>query len=449
MCGYTLRRMVKHQKLCVIGLGFVGLPLGATLAELGYRVTGIDVAPRILATLRAGKAPFEEAGLQALLDKVLGKSFIVSDRIKQGSHDVYIIAVGTPIDDETKQPIMEYVEGASRAIGRALKKGDLVIMRSTVPIGTTRKIVLPLLEEESGLKGGKDFDLVFAPERLVSGKALAELKELPQIIGGLTGGKDVERASALFSTMTPLIVPVENLEAGEMGKLIDNTYRDLHFAYANQMARLAEKVGIDMTRLAHDVNNGYKRNRIPTPSPGVGGICLKKDPFLLMYSGKEYGYHPALTEAARELNAQMPAHVAERALVLLSAAGKEPRASTVFVLGFAFKGKPVTSDTRDAPTTTVVQALQKAECTVLGYDPVVPNEHLASLNVEPVSIEEGFKRANAVIIMTNHPEFESMPIEKLIASMEKPSALLDGWHLFDPATFREIPDFYYAGVGNN
>lgn len=442
--------MTKNQKLCVVGLGFVGLPLGATFAELGFLVTGIDASPKVRESLKRGKAHFAEAGLQELLDLVLGKTFHIAETVEKGSHDVYIIAVGTPIDDETKQPIMEYVEGASRTIGKALKKGDLVIIRSTVPIGTTQKIVLPLLEEESGLKGGKDFDLVFAPERLVSGKALAELKELPQIIGGLAeGGKDVERASALFSVMTPLIVPVENLEAGEMGKLIDNTYRDLHFAYANQMARLAEKVGIDMTRLAHDVNNGYKRNRIPVPSPGVGGICLKKDPFLLIYSGKEYDYHPFLTESARQLNADMPHHVANRALMLLSAAGKEPKTSLVFVLGFAFKGKPVTSDTRDSPTTTVVEDLQKAGCTVIGYDPVVPTEHLASLNVNPASIEEGFKRADLVIIMTNHPEFESLPIDTLVGSMTKPSALLDGWHLFDPVKFRTIPDFYYAGVGNN
>src|SRR3989344_3903840 len=370
--------MVKHQKLCIVGLGFVGLPLGATFAELGFTVTGVDVSPAILASLKEGKAPFEEAGLQELLEKVLGKNLSIEESIPKGEHEIYIIAVGTPIDEDSKKPLMKYVESAAGAIGKALKKNDLVIMRSTVPIGTTRKVLLPILEKESGLK------------------------------------------------------------AGEMGKLIDNTYRDLHFAYANQMARLAEKVGVDMTRLAADVNNGYKRNRIPTPSPGVGGICLKKDPYLLMYSGKEYGFHPSLTESARQMNAEMPHHVAERAVALLSAAGKEPRASTVFILGFAFKGKPVTSDARDAPTTTVVQALQKAGCKVIGFDPVVPHNHLLSLKVDPVSIEEGFKAADLVIIMTNHPEFESMPIDTLVGSMTKPSALLDGWHLFDPAKFRDI-----------
>ena len=441
--------MKRAESLCVIGLGFVGLPLGTTFAELGFTVTGVDVSPKILASLKERKAPFEEAGLQELLEKVLGKNLSIEESIPKGEHEIYIIAVGTPIDEDSKKPLMKYVESAAGAIGKALKKNDLVIMRSTVPIGTTRKVLLPILEKESGLKAGADFDLVFAPERLVSGKALIELKELPQIIGGFVGGKDVERASALFSTMTPLIVPVENLEAGEMGKLIDNTYRDLHFAYANQMARLAEKVGVDMTRLAADVNNGYKRNRIPTPSPGVGGICLKKDPYLLMYSGKEYGFHPSLTESARQMNAEMPHHVAERAVALLSAAGKEPRASTVFILGFAFKGKPVTSDARDAPTTTVVQALQKAGCKVIGFDPVVPHNHLLSLKVDPISIEEGFKAADLTIIMTNHPEFESLPIEKLITSMKKPACFLDGWHLFDPKKLREMKDVYYAGVGNN
>ncbi len=442
--------MNANQKLCVVGLGFVGLPVAATFAEFGLSVTGVDVSPRVLDALKEGKAPFHENGLDALLDKVLGKNLQIANTVEKGAHTIYIIAVGTPIDEKSHQPIMEYVEGASRMIGKALKKGDLVIMRSTVPVGTTRDVVLPILEKESGLKGGKDFDLVFAPERLVSGKALAELRELPQLIGGLNGGKDAERASAFFKNMTPNIVVVENLEAGEMGKLIDNTYRDLHFAYANQMAMLCEKAGIDMTRLAHDVNNGYKRNRIPVPSPGVGGICLKKDPQLLIYTGKKYGYHPGLTEAARKLNADMPVHVSNRVIELLKKAGKKPKNSTVFILGFAFKGKPVTSDTRDSPTTTVVESLQKNGCTILGYDPVVPIDHLKNLSVKPVSIEEGFREADAVVIMTNHPEFESLPQnKKLIDSMKKPGVLLDGWHIYDPKEMHRIEGLQYAGVGNN
>jgi len=435
--------------IAVLGLGFVGLPLGATFAELGFSVTGIDVSPRILSQLENRKAPFEEAGLQELLHTVLGKNLSVASAMAPKAHNVYIVAVGTPIDDVTGEPKMEYVQNAAAMIGAALKKGDLVIMRSTVPVGTTREVVLPILERESGLKTGADFDLVFAPERLVAGKALAELRELPQIIGGFVGTGDIERAGTLFRSMTPNIVIAENLEAAELGKLIDNTYRDLHFAYANQMAMLAEKIGVDLTRLVHDVNNGYKRNRIPVPSPGVGGICLKKDPGLLIATGKKYGYHPSLTETARLLNAKMPEHVAARIIELLRKAGKSSKGAHIFILGFAFKGKPVTSDTRDAPTAGVVQALQKEGCSISGYDPVVSKEHFQSLSVAPLSIEEGFKMADAVVIMTNHPEFETLPIDALLASMKKPACFFDGWHLFDPEKMRKIEGIVYAGVGNN
>jgi nucleotide sugar dehydrogenase len=441
--------MNQDETLCVIGLGFVGLPVAATFAELGLTVTGVDAAPHVLESLKNGKAHFEEEGLQELLSKVLGKGLTISDAVEKSAHDMYVIAVGTPIDEATMQPVMTYVEGASKTIGQALKKGDLVIMRSTVPVGVTRKIVLPILEKESGLKGGEDFDLVFAPERLVSGKALTELRELPQMIGGMNDGSDVQRASALFQKLTPNIVAVENLEAGELGKLIDNTYRDLHFAYANQMAQLGEKMDVDITRLVRDVNNGYKRNRIPVPSPGVGGICLKKDPYLLMYSGKEYGYHPKLTEVARTLNQEMPVHVADRVLELLQKAGKDPASSTVLILGFAFKGKPETSDNRDSPTTTVVKALQDAGCTVIGHDPVVPETRIKDLGVEIVTIEEGFKKADAAVIMTNHSAYESLDIKTLVSSMKQPACLLDGWHIYDTEELKSISDLHYAGVGNN
>ena len=426
--------MSDDRNICVIGLGFVGLPLAATFADLGFTVTGVDKAPHILESLKNGKAHFAEEGLQELLDKTLGKNLTVADRFETGAHDVYIIAVGTPVNEETKKPIMEYVEQASAEIGKALKKGDLVVMRSTVPVGTTRDVVIPHCEKESGLKAGEDFDVVFAPERLVAGKAIAELKELPQIIGGLTGTRDVERSETLFKKMTPKIVITENIEAAEMGKLIDNTYRDFHFAYANQMALLCEKLGIDAPRLIKDVNRDYKRNRIPTPSPGVGGICLMKDPYLMMSIGDV-----PLTETARGLNEDMPKHVAARVL--------KTNPSTVFILGFAFKGKPETSDTRVAPTTDVVQELQKSGCRVLGYDPVVPHEKLQELSVTPATIEEGFAEANAVIIMTNHTAFESMDISSLANSMKKPAVLYDGWHLFDPETLRDVSGVTYIGTG--
>lgn len=444
--GYTTSDMQEDPKICVIGLGFVGLPVAATFADCGLHVTGVDTAPHVMESLKSGRAHFKEAGIQGLLDRVLGKNLTIAESVESSAHDVYIIAVGTPVDEKTKVPDNSYVEQASTAIGKVLKKGDLVVMRSTVPVGTTRDIVLKICEQKSGLTGGEDFDLVFAPERLVSGRALEELKELPQLIGGLTGERDVLRASNLFRKLTPKIVVTENIEATEMGKLIDNSYRDFNFAYANQMALLCEQVGIDAAKLIRDVNRDYKRNRIPVPSPGVGGICLMKDPYLLLSVGEKYGFGMPLTKEARKLNEKMPQHVALRALKMLSEAGKGTN-PTVFVLGFAFKGKPETSDTRISPTTDVVSVLQKAGCKILGYDPAVSDEEIEKLGVHTTTIEEGFQDADAVIIMTNHSEFESLDISALVSKMRKPAVLYDGWSLCDPKVIASITDLHYACTG--
>ncbi|MBI3331443.1 nucleotide sugar dehydrogenase [Candidatus Peregrinibacteria bacterium] len=440
---------IQQKRIAVIGLGFVGLPLGATLADIGFRVTGIDASDAVRASLKKGKSHFEEQGLQMLLDRHLGKGFVVVDALQKGEHDVYFIAVGTPVDPKSRRPIMDYVKNASETVGKILKKGDLVIMRSTVPVSTTREIVLPSLEKESGLTAGKDFHLVFAPERLVAGRALQELRELPQIIGGLTNETDLSYATQLFKKMTPIVVDVDSIESAEMAKIIDNSYRDLTFAYANQMARLCECIGIDMVKLATAVNFGYKRNHVPAPSPGVGGTCLTKDPFILLQVGEKFGYEPKLARIAREINESMPGHVVEKVAKLLQEAGKDPKKNSVFVLGFAFKGKPETSDMRDSPTIPVVQGLQKLGCTVTGFDPVARKEQIEKLGVTVKGLEEGFRTADAAVIMTNHPTFERMDIVKLLSLMPKPAVFLDGWHLFDPKEIRTVSGIHYGGIGND
>jgi UDP-N-acetyl-D-mannosaminuronic acid dehydrogenase len=446
--------MINHtedtsDKIAVIGLGFVGLPLAGTFAEIGMTVTGIDKHPVVLESLKNGKSHFEEFGLQELLDRQLGKNLTITDSLEPGAHGTYIIAVGTPVDPATRKPIMEYVESASRMVGSMIKKGDLVIMRSTVPVGITREIVLPALEEESGMKVEQDFDLMFAPERLVAGRALQELRELPQIIGGVHSKANLDRAITLFKKLTPEIVTVESLESAEMAKIIDNSYRDLTFAYANQMALLCEKIGINMNELAGAVNLNYKRNHVPRPSPGVGGTCLTKDPYILMQFGEKYGYVPPLAKVARDINESMTHHVSDKACRLLTETGKDPKESTVLVLGYAFKGKPVTSDTRDSPTQFVVDDLIKAGCTVLGYDPVVPDTRIAEMGGTPVELADGFAKADAVILMTNHPDFEGMNLPSHLETMKKPAVCIDGWYMHSPEDIRAVEGISYGGLGND
>lgn len=440
---------VRNKRVAVVGLGFVGLPLGATLADLGFAVTGVEKNPAVLATLRQGKSHFEEQGLQMYLDRHLGGRLRVDDALRPGEHDVYIIAVGTPVDSQTRIPVLDHVEEAARMVGACLKKGDLVVMRSTVPVGTTRECVLPLLQQASGMEPDVDFQLVFAPERLVAGRAMEELRELPQIIGGLSEDADLTLPTRLFKTMTPIVVEVDSLEAAEMAKIIDNSYRDLTFAYANQMALLCEAIGINMVKLSQAVNFGYKRNHVPAPSPGVGGTCLTKDPFILLQVGKKYGYEPRLAKTAREINESMPPHVAQKTLSLLRKAGKTPEKSTVLILGMAFKGRPETSDTRDSPSIPVAQELQRAGCTVIAYDPVVSDEKVQALGITPVGLEQGFAQADAAIVMTNHRVFSTMDIYRLLPTMRMPAAFVDGWHLFDPRDIKAIDNIHYGGIGND
>ncbi len=446
---HTGEDAVLSETIAIVGLGFVGLPLAATFADVGFTVTGVDASPNVLKSLKAGKSHFEEQGLQMYLDRHLGKRLTVSDKLEKGAHSIYIIAVGTPVDPDTRRPIMDYVASASSMVGTMLKKGDLVVMRSTVPVGTTREIVLPHLEKESGMKAGEDFYLVFAPERLVAGRALEELRELPQIIGGYKGGADVERAEKLFRKLTPVTVEVEGIESAEMAKIIDNSYRDLTFAYANQMARLCECIGIDMVKLARAVNFGYKRNHVPAPSPGVGGTCLTKDPFILLQVGEKYGYEPKLARVAREINESMPGHVVEKILGLLKKAGKDPKTATVCVFGMAFKGKPETSDMRDSPSVPLVKGLMAAGCTVIAHDPVANKEHMEKTGVRVVELKEGFMAADAAVMMTNHPVYEKLDIHAFLPLLKKPAVFIDGWHMYDPDEIKAVSGIHYGGVGND
>jgi nucleotide sugar dehydrogenase len=179
----------------------------------------------------------------------------------------YVITVGTPILRPSLQPNLEYVRSATAEVAKVLRKGDLVILRSTVPVGTTRTVVLPMLEEVSGLKVGQDFDLAFCPERTVEGRALRELRELPQIVGGFDVA-GAERAARLFRRSTQTIIDVGSIESAEMLKIMDNTYRDVMFSYANQMALLCEALGLDLVPLVRAANQGYNRNSIPVPGRG-------------------------------------------------------------------------------------------------------------------------------------------------------------------------------------
>ena len=248
---------------------------------------------------------------------------------------------------------------------------DLVILRSTVPIGTSRKIAKPILEKNSNLKVGKNLYLAYCPERTAEGQAIYELKNLPQIVGGFCQ-RSTELASRFFNEYTHTIIDVEDLESSEMCKLLDNTYRDTIFAYSNQMATLSEKIGLNLPSLVEKVNIGYKRNKIPKPSPGVGGPCLSKDPYILNYNFQKSGIKAEVSLSARKINENMIKNMFSKIEKYLKNTKKNKKNTKIFILGMAFKGDPQTSDIRGSSSIDLLKILKKNNYKKVSlHDPIV------------------------------------------------------------------------------
>lgn len=438
---------IKSRYVMVLGMGYVGLTLAVILADEGFKVHGFDINKSLIKFLKQKKAPFYEKGIDNYLSKHVGNNLTFISSLEEFTADIYIIAVETPIDKNTKEPNIDSIQKVTQSVGRILKKNDLVVLRSTVPVGLTRKIALPILEKESGLKVGDGFYIAYCPERTVEGNALEELRKNPQIIGGYDS-KSTELASRLFNENTHTIIDVGSLEAAELCKLLDNTYRDTIFAYSNQIALFCEKAGLDLNDLIEKVNLLYHRNFIPKPSPGVGGTCLSKDPYILIHNFKEYGLDCPLIRDVRKINEMAPKSIYERSQEIMSGVGKDIRKSKIFIIGFAFKGDPETSDLRESTTLWFLKELRRNKVeNIWGYDPVVKSGELKKLNVKSCSLQEGFQNADAVFFMNNHPSYSNMKIFEFIDTMNMPALFFDCWQIFLPSDIRNIPGIMYAGIG--
>jgi UDP-N-acetyl-D-mannosaminuronic acid dehydrogenase len=429
------------SNVCIVGCGYVGLTLGVVLADHGFKVYGVEKNPELVKQLNAGNPHFHEKGLQQMLKKHLGKNITFSDKMPKEKQEIFVISVGTPINLKEKRTIMDPVVSAAEMVLPHLHDDALVILRSTVPVGTTAKVVKPILD-----KSGKKYMLAMCPERTAEGKALEELVELPQIIGGIDT-RSVQKSTEFFKRITPTTTQVSSLEEAEMIKLINNAYRDLTFAFANEIALISEKFGLDATKTIRNANLGYARSNVPTPG-FVGGACLEKDPHILIESSTRLGFEPQIIKHGRELNEHMTEHVAGRIDEKLSKAGKDKAKAKIFVMGFAFKGNPETSDTRGSLTIPLIEALKgKGYRNFYGQDFVVANDEIKKFGAAPAEgVEEGFKGADCVVIANNHAKYKSLDVEHLIATMNKPAVFFDCWHIFEP---REIKrkEIIYGGIG--
>ncbi len=426
---------VKTRTISIIGLGYVGLTLALILAEAGFSVIGIDIDKKVIKNLKAKKSHIHEQGIDSLLEQHVNNNFIVKHELENNDSDVYIICVGTPVT-EKGTIVTTPLKTSLDYVARFLKKDDLVILRSTVPVGTCHTLVIPELEKRTKMKAGEDFFVSFAPERTVEGEALKELRALPQVIGGLNK-HSVDLTVKLFKNITDSIVLVENLESAEMVKLLNNSYRDLTFSFANEVALICDKFKLNSHKVITAANYGYPRSFIPYPSPGVGGYCLTKDPYI---------FGARLSLLARQINDKMIDYVCHKVSSFIKRNKKDNRIAKIFIIGLAFKGEPETSDVRGSTSLAIIKKLKKQYENIVVYDPVIKKTEIEQLGLKFTDLNQGFFNADCVLILNNHKSYLNLNIHDLVNTMRKPGLFFDAWHLFNKILVKPSNNIIYRGI---
>lgn len=438
-------QQIADEVVCVLGLGYVGLTLATVLADSGFHVLGIEVREQLVRDLQDRKFHFFEEGLARRLVRNMEvarfRPYVAIP--EKCPATTYIITVGTPLDADGNVRL-DLIERASREVAAHLKSGNMVILRSTSRISTTRATVKPILDA-----AGVPYELAFCPERTSEGQALAELASLPQIIGADSISAR-QRAARLFNQITATVVHVSTYEAAELIKLIDNSYRDTMFAFANDVARICDTIGLDAMEIISAANLGYPRTNVLLPGP-VGGPCLEKDPHILVESVKRHGIVPHLIATGRRINEAQPLETAEimyQCSMKLPGFAANPR---IAILGLAFKGRPETDDLRGTMARPILESLRTKFPTAyfVGYDPVARPEAIRNeLGIEVVSqIADAFVDASVVVVANNHPSFAKMNVEEFAKTMRAPGFIYDYWNLWKPSELNLPDDVRYITLG--
>ncbi|WP_426512772.1 nucleotide sugar dehydrogenase [Dactylosporangium sp. McL0621] len=420
----------------VIGMGYVGLTLTAALARKGFTVHGMDVQPAVVDSLNRGHPHIYEPGVAEAFAEHVGRNIFVDTALPNGAVDAAVICVSTPVDERTRRPDLTSLAAAARHVAEACTPGTLVVVRSTVPVGASRRIVLPPLRAAWGAAR-----LVMAPERTIQGQALRELVELPQVVGGLDEESLLDGLD-LFGGLAERLVPVSGLETAELVKLSNNCHTDLIYAYGNEIALIAERHGLDPLEVIGAANLDYPRPDLARPGY-VGGGCLSKDPYIMLSESGER--QPFLIEPARRLNEFMPVHVARTVVELIRQECGGTEGMTLAVLGWAYKGWPATDDMRGTPIATMMPVFSAAGLTVLGHDPLVSDAVMRQYGGEPISIDKAFSEADAVLVVNDHPDYRAIEPDSVLG-VGHPAVVFDSWRILDEEALRAA-GVRYAGIG--
>lgn len=416
---------MKIKKICVLGLGYIGLPTASTFATHGLKVLGVDVNPQIVKTLSRGEIHIHEPGLQHVVNAAITTgNLTVSTQPEEA--DVFLIAVPTPFkENETgeyngqkyKLADMTAVTSAAEDIVPYLRNGNLVVLESTSPPRTTIDLVAPILER-SGLKAGSDFYLCYSPERVLPGQILHELIENARVVGGISP-ESAKAGRELYETFVKGEIIETDATTAEMVKIMENATRDVNIAIANEFSRLAEKFGVDVWE-AIRLANLHPRINILNPGPGVGGHCISVDPWFFVETAPEL---TSLIYNARKVNDEQPHFVVGKVRQAL----RGIKGKKIAVLGLAYK--PDVDDLRESPATEVVHLLQSEGASIMAWEPFKPDAKLKNIEMGS-SLENTINNSDGILLLVKHTEFINLDPKK-IANLTKSRIVVDTVNAWD------------------
>lgn len=425
------------RTVTVVGTGYVGLPLACMLASKGFKVKGVDRDERRVVSINRGILPLkgDEPDLAPLLQNVVTSGKLtasVSFKPVNQSEAVFV-CVNTPLNDN-KKPALDMLKEALVGIAGNLKADTLISIESTIPPGTMDKIVLPLLEENSGLTAGRDFYLVHCPERVMPGKLLSNMRSCPRVLGGLNRAS-IERALEYYSLLVDAEIYTTDMLSAEITKTVENAYRDVQIAFANEVALACEELGADVYEIRKLVNTAPYRD-MHIPGSGVGGHCIPKDPWLLVSAVRETAMK--LIPTARNINDSMPYHLASLVKTALKEEGIPLKEARIAVMGVGFLRD--SGDVRNSPALVVIRELSEAD--LIAHDPFADERLDIPLTSD---LEEALSGADCAVFVTDHSIYHTLDPEWM-GKIMRSRIIVDGRNIFDARKFME-GGFKYSGVG--
>jgi UDP-N-acetyl-D-glucosamine dehydrogenase len=388
-------RAVAPAEIAVVGAGYVGLPLAQIFAAAGRPVVLVDVVPELVAALNRGESHIEDIPSESLA-KLVGDGLVsaTQDYDALRETDAILIALPTPLSPQ-REPDLSIIGGATEEIAKRLRPGHLVVLESTTYPGTTREVLVPILEGGSGLKAGTDFHVAFSPERVDPGRVDFTTKTTPKVVGGLTAAC-TERAAALYRAAVDSVVEVSSPEAAELTKLLENIFRSVNIALVNELAQLCDRMGIDVWEVVEAAATKPFGFMSFKPGPGLGGHCIPIDPFYLTWKAREYDFYTEFVELAGKVNENMPYWCRSKVARALNSQQQAVHGAKVLVLGVSYKAD--IGDMRESPALKLIELLREDGGEVAYHDPHVPT--LPELGLVSVPLDP--QQYDCVAIVTAH-----------------------------------------------